>query len=347
MPTLSSPSTSTSLFLNLCLDHIPIKTAARNQAELISQLSKTNSVATTSSLWHNPNVAKILTAVDRAIFVKHVNYVDNIYTNEPIQLGFNFPGCTLSTPQHHALLISTLLSNSNNNTLQGKRILDIGCGSGYLTAVLAGLVFDTDHNNNNTSDDGFVLGVERVPQLIPIAQQCLQHCPITSSFINKIGITHAYYSNQQPSTTNKWNIKDWLAQNSNKRFDIIHVGFAFQSEDDIEFNQLKNDVLTLNENGIILGGLQDNLCLWKRTSTTNNNKDNLQLYVIKNIPGLAPIQYGDYHPPETRSERKLRLKKILDEWVIEFTTRTGKKPTRNDIQENIKIKLLFEEFTTL
>lgn len=75
--------------------------------------------------------------------------------DRPLPIGF---GQTNSQPTT-VLRMLTLLDVS-----AGQRVLDLGCGSGWTTAILARLVGDT----------GEVIGVERIPELIAPARRALE-----------------------------------------------------------------------------------------------------------------------------------------------------------------------------
>ncbi len=75
----------------------------------------------------NTKVLEAMLKVKRHLFVPE-NYIDSAYGDNPIPIE---SGQTVSQPYMVALMTELL------NPAQGKRILEIGTGSGYQTAVLA------------------------------------------------------------------------------------------------------------------------------------------------------------------------------------------------------------------
>ncbi len=92
--------------------------------------------------------SEIITAfevIDRADFLP-VSELGQAYINEPLTLGF---GQTISQPWTVAFMLEKL------QVQIGQKILDIGSGSGWQTALLAHLVGQT----------GKVIGLELIPEL--------------------------------------------------------------------------------------------------------------------------------------------------------------------------------------
>ena len=87
-------------------------------------------------------------AVDRGRYVVSP-YRSEAYVDSPLPIGF---GQTISAPHMHAACCEELAALLR----PGARVLDVGSGSGYLTAVLAQLV----------QPNGRVTGVEVVPPLV-------------------------------------------------------------------------------------------------------------------------------------------------------------------------------------
>lgn len=81
-----------------------------------------------SGVIKNPEVAKIMERVDRKYYSPYPPYED---TPQPI--GF---GATISAPHMHAYALELLY----NKLTTAKYSLDIGSGTGYLTAAMALIV---------------------------------------------------------------------------------------------------------------------------------------------------------------------------------------------------------------
>ena len=93
---------------------------------------------------HTDRVERVMKQVDRG------NYCyQNPYTDRPQPIGF---GATISAPHMHAYALETLSSRLQ----PGASALDIGSGSGYLTACLALMV----------GDRGLVVGIDHIEQLV-------------------------------------------------------------------------------------------------------------------------------------------------------------------------------------
>ncbi|MBI2097360.1 MAG: protein-L-isoaspartate O-methyltransferase [Candidatus Vogelbacteria bacterium] len=90
-------------------------------------------------------------AIDRADFVP-AELVSQAYLNEPLPIGF---GQTISQPWTVAFMLEKLQAKI------GQKILDIGSGSGWQTALLAHLVGQT----------GLVIGLELIPELCQMSRQ--------------------------------------------------------------------------------------------------------------------------------------------------------------------------------
>ncbi len=86
---------------------------------------------------------------------------DQAYDDSPLPIGF---GQTISQPFIVAMMIEEL------NPQQGDRVLDVGAGSGYQTAILAGLA-------------GEVFAVERIEELADLARRNLKSLGIENATI--------------------------------------------------------------------------------------------------------------------------------------------------------------------
>lgn len=92
------------------------------------------------------NIIEAFQNVDRADFVRDATVAD-VYEDYPLQIGH---GQTISQPRTVAMMMEMLAPK------EGEKILDIGSGSGWTTALLAFIV----------GESGFVTGVERVSELV-------------------------------------------------------------------------------------------------------------------------------------------------------------------------------------
>lgn len=113
----------------------------RNNADLIRQLRENHII-------RSDRVAQAMLAVDRGHYIKR-----NAYQDSPQMLGY---GVTISAPHMHAYALELL----QEQLQEGKRALDVGSGSGYLTACMAMMV----------GEKGRVVGIDHVPELVDKAK---------------------------------------------------------------------------------------------------------------------------------------------------------------------------------
>jgi protein-L-isoaspartate(D-aspartate) O-methyltransferase len=105
-------------------------------------------------------------AIDRKNFVPE-NYVEEAYDDYPLPLGDT--GQTISQPTTVAFMLELL------NPQEGEKILDVGSGSGFTTALLARIV----------GEKGRVIGVERIPELVKLGQKNLDKYNLKNAEIIK------------------------------------------------------------------------------------------------------------------------------------------------------------------
>lgn len=107
-------------------------------------------------------------AVDRKDFVPF-SFYDQAYEDYPLSIG---KGQTISQPYTVAFMLELLELQENDN------VLDIGCGSGWTTALLAYVV-----------SSGSVTALERIPQLLTLAQNNLSKYPFANIRLELAGKT--------------------------------------------------------------------------------------------------------------------------------------------------------------
>jgi len=95
----------------------------------------------------SPHIIEAFLAIDRKNFVVS-EYQDETYSNIPLPIGF---GQTISQPLTVAFMLELLQPQ------EGDKILDIGSGSGWTTALLAYIV--------SQKPKGKVIAIERIPEL--------------------------------------------------------------------------------------------------------------------------------------------------------------------------------------
>ncbi|XP_064603879.1 protein-L-isoaspartate(D-aspartate) O-methyltransferase-like isoform X2 [Liolophura sinensis] len=92
----------------------------------------------------NPAVANAMKAVDRAHFSRA-----NPYADSPQSIGY---AVTISAPHMHAHALELL----SEQLKEGGKALDVGSGSGYLTACMAIMV----------GESGKAVGIDHIPELV-------------------------------------------------------------------------------------------------------------------------------------------------------------------------------------
>jgi len=98
-----------------------------------------------------PAIIEAFKNIDRLDFVLD-EYKNEAYVNAPLPIGFNQ---TISQPLTVAFMLELLEPKPN------EKILDVGSGSGWTTALLAYLV----------GENGRVIGLERIPELVALSEK--------------------------------------------------------------------------------------------------------------------------------------------------------------------------------
>ncbi|KAK9044913.1 hypothetical protein V6N11_058804 [Hibiscus sabdariffa] len=97
-------------------------------------------------VFSSKKVAEVMETVDRALFVADGTPA---YVDSPMAIGYS---ATISAPHMHATCLQLL----EQNLQPGMRALDVGSGTGYLTACFAIMV----------GSQGRAVGVEHIPELV-------------------------------------------------------------------------------------------------------------------------------------------------------------------------------------
>ncbi|KAF5389612.1 hypothetical protein D9757_004212 [Collybiopsis confluens] len=150
-------------------------------------------------------IARAMKNVDRAHYVR-VKKMD-AYEDSPQPIGH---GATISAPHMHAYAASHLLPYLPS----GARVLDVGSGSGYLSAVFWHLINDPVglKEDSEASTKPTVTGVEHIPQL---AEWSLSNLKLD-------GLGEALEERQIEIVTGDGR----LGYPANAPYDAIHVGAA-------------------------------------------------------------------------------------------------------------------------
>ncbi|KAI5478037.1 protein-L-isoaspartate (D-aspartate) O-methyltransferase [Pseudohyphozyma bogoriensis] len=172
-----------------------------------------------------PRIIDAFKQVDRAHFVPDTG---GAYEDSPQYIG---NGATISAPHMHAHATETLSSS----LLPGAKVLDVGCGSGYLLAVFHHLVSPPSSSASTSEKQGHVLGIEHIPTLSRLSTTNLQKNPLTASALLSPSLppssptAHALNSPSKPSiqvltADGRLGSPDDATPESG--WDVIHVGAA-------------------------------------------------------------------------------------------------------------------------
>ncbi|PAA91901.1 hypothetical protein BOX15_Mlig033537g1, partial [Macrostomum lignano] len=131
------------------------RSSGSSHEQLISRLAK-------NGILRSPAVEAAMRRVDRANFVLPGT---KAYEDSPQGIGY---GVTISAPHMHAHALEVL---SHQLTKPSARVLDVGSGSGYLTACMAELVAESG---------GKVVGIDHIESLVRQSVENLRKSPLTS-----------------------------------------------------------------------------------------------------------------------------------------------------------------------
>jgi protein-L-isoaspartate(D-aspartate) O-methyltransferase len=163
----------------------------------------------------NADVETAMRAVDRAAFVSHQTDLPNyyIYQDSPLPIGY---GETISAPHMHATCLELL----RDHLRPGSHVLDVGSGSGYLTAAMAMMLKDKSGLPN-----GKVIGIEKHPELAEYSiKRMREHMPQ----LLESGLVELRAGNVLGE-----------ALEGEEPFDAIHVGAAADTLPDVLVQKLK------------------------------------------------------------------------------------------------------------
>lgn len=128
--------------------------------ELVDSLVK-------SGVLESSYIKEALQVVDRANFVPE-QYQEDAYRDTALSIGY---GQTISQPYTVVFMLELL------GVQTGEKILDVGSGSGWTTALLAHL----------TGKQGNVFGVELVPELVEMGKRNLKKYNFKNASIQQAG----------------------------------------------------------------------------------------------------------------------------------------------------------------
>jgi len=153
----------------------------------------------------DPTVEQVMRKVDRKNYVKDTS---EAYVDSPLTIG---EGQTISAPHMHVAAMETLLPNLR----PGAHVLDVGSGSGYLSACFARIVGPT----------GRVIGIEVNDHLVSWGRTNVEKSDGDLLASEALKIVKA---------------DGWKGWPESAPYDAIHVGAAAESVPLALVEQLKN-----------------------------------------------------------------------------------------------------------
>ncbi|CZR57446.1 related to protein-L-isoaspartate(D-aspartate) O-methyltransferase [Phialocephala subalpina] len=174
--------------------------SGNSNSELIENLFK-------ADLIHSPLVKAAMMKVDRAHYCPDPSYA---YEDSPQSIGH---AATISAPHMHAHATESLLPHLK----PGSRVLDIGSGSGYLTAVIAELV----HPQGSIEDregNGKVVGLEHIKALRDLGEGNMKKGERGRELLGNAKVSFVVGDGR----------KGWVGEKGEEKegWDAIHVGAA-------------------------------------------------------------------------------------------------------------------------
>ena len=173
------------------------RSSGNNNTDLINNLQKNGILKT-------PAIIEAMKLVDRGHFAKF-----NAYTDSPQSIGY---AVTISAPHMHAHALELLA----DHLTEGSKALDVGSGSGYLTACMGILVGET----------GKAVGIDHIPELV---EESIKH-------IKKDKLTRTLLESERIMLVSGDGRKGYLSEGP---YDAIHVGAAAPNLPEPLVEQLK------------------------------------------------------------------------------------------------------------
>jgi len=202
------------------------KSQGTNQRELVHQLRSKGIIRTDT-------IETVMEKVDRGNYCflrpKHESESKHLcYTDRALSIGL---GQTISAPHMHAYALEELYPSVAAKIRQEKegvspKILDVGCGSGYLTACLGRWLQQSSRATTSRDKDkiGKVFGIDVRKDLVEMTRQNVERA---DGDLLADGVVHL-------------SVRDgWKGLPEHAPFDAIHVGAAATSLPKILANQLK------------------------------------------------------------------------------------------------------------
>jgi protein-L-isoaspartate(D-aspartate) O-methyltransferase len=346
--------------LELSMSHLADN--CKNQQELVDAL-ETNAPL-------NARLAAALRQTDRALFLPSSGPGEGAklsaggqyaepYANRPQQLGF---GATLSTPHHHAGAMAPLAewidAARRSGTARTKvRALDLGCGTGYLTVLMANLL----HGASDALSLKYieVAGIDSIPALVDSARECaaLASPHSVADAAGREGAAAAEGTGAAvrleyaSSAEREW--QHWGA--GEPCYDWIHVGFALPP------HLAESLARRLAPGGRLVApvtfdgeDVAQNLSVYDRAASGSEAEaEELKVSILTRTVCQPMIEAGDAAAQSEEADAASGAEQIsavqaeLAAWRDAFQVREGRTATRDDLMADDVAKELFESFALL
>ncbi|KAK8910335.1 hypothetical protein QC760_001293 [Botrytis cinerea] len=198
--------------------------SGRTNAELINNMWN-------AGLIHSERIREAMISVDRAHYTPSESLA---YEDSPQSIGHQ---ATISAPHMHASALEYLLPYLG----EGKRVLDVGSGSGYLTAVMAELVLPSSYSHSSRRSPA---GAEAEAQGRKWKVVGLEHIRA----LRDMGETNVMKSEEGKKWLREKNVEfvvgdgreGWKGSDEEEGWDAIHVGAAAKEIHEALIEQLRS-----------------------------------------------------------------------------------------------------------
>ncbi|RAL61971.1 hypothetical protein DID88_002460 [Monilinia fructigena] len=185
-----------------------------------------------ADLIHSDRVRDAMISIDRAHYTPshHLAYEDS-----PQSIGY---AATISAPHMHASALEYLLPYLE----EGMRVLDVGSGSGYLTAVMAELVFSPSPSSSSSSCSssqnpgeingarrGKVVGLDHIRELRDLGEGNVRKSEKGKRWLEEGKVEFVVGDGRE----------GWIDPHGGGCWDAIHVGAAAMEIHDTLVEQLR------------------------------------------------------------------------------------------------------------
>ncbi|PMD42531.1 protein-L-isoaspartate O-methyltransferas-like protein [Hyaloscypha variabilis F] len=174
-----------------------------------------------ADLIKSSRVRDAMMKVDRAHYCPDLSYA---YEDSPQSISH---AATISAPHMHASAAESLLPYLK----PGARVLDVGSGSGYLTAVLAELVYPQEEDGNGEVGKARVVGLEHIKALRDMGEGNTKKSKRGQQLLGEGKVSFVVGDGR----------KGWSeGEGAEKGWDAIHVGAAAVELHQELVNQLRS-----------------------------------------------------------------------------------------------------------